>query len=78
MRVWIDQDQCQNSGLCEVTAPDVFGIGDDDLAYVRHEGRLLDSPGGSKATATVPAAFEGAVAEAARECPGQCIHLTQG
>lgn len=75
MRVWIDQDQCQNSGLCEVTAPGVFGIGDDDLAYVRHDGRLLDSPGGSDAVAEVPPALTGIVAAAAQECPGQCIHL---
>jgi ferredoxin len=75
MRVWIDQDHCQNSGLCEVTVPDTFGIGDDDLAYVRQDGRLLGSPGGSGAVAAVPPALEDAVAEAARECPGQCIHL---
>lgn len=77
MHVWIDQNECQNSGLCEVTVPDVFGIGDDDLAYVRQDGRLLDSPGGSEATASVPLALEDAVADAARECPGQCIHLIE-
>ncbi len=77
MRVWIDQNHCQNSGLCEVTVPEIFGIGEDDLAYVRQDGRLLDSPGGSEAAATVPPEHEDAVAEAVRECPGACIYLIE-
>jgi ferredoxin len=74
VRVWIDQEQCQNSGLCEVNAPEAFAIGDDDLAYVR-SGPLVLSTGGEGAVATVPVDAEDAVADAAKECPGQCIHV---
>jgi ferredoxin len=75
MRVWIDQDQCQNSGLCELTAPETFGVAEDDLAYVREGGLLLTSPGGKDSLALVEPGAEESVEVAARECPGQCIHI---
>lgn len=83
MRVWIDQDQCTGSGMCEDTAPDVFWMGEDGLAYVKEEdqhfgetkqfGPEMGQPGGSEGLARVPAGQEQAVEEAARECPGECI-----
>lgn len=75
MKVWIDQSECQNSGLCEESAPTMFGLGDDDLAYVRLKGRLLTSPGGAACQIEVPEEFVNDVEEAARECPAQCIHI---
>ncbi len=75
MKVWIDQSQCLNSGLCEETAPSMFGLGDDDLAYVREDGRLRLSPGGEECTVEVPDDLAGDVELAARECPAQCIHI---
>ncbi|WP_413802449.1 ferredoxin [Streptomyces iranensis] len=53
MKVWIDQSRCLNSRQCEKTAPRVFSIADDSLAYVRQNGRLLDQPGGETCQANV-------------------------
>jgi ferredoxin len=75
MRVWIDQSQCLNSGLCEETAPDLFTLGDDDLAYVKQDDGILAKPGGESCQAGVPESREEDVELAARECPAQCIHL---
>ena len=61
MRVWIDQDYCTGSGLCELIEPRVFAIGDDGLARVR--------------AAEVPPGCEDEVRDAAESCPGGCIRL---
>ena len=61
MRVWIDQDYCTGSGLCEFIEPRVFAIGDDGLARVR--------------AAEVPPECEDEVRDAAESCPGGCIRL---
>ena len=61
MRVWIDQDYCTGSGLCEFIEPRVFAIGDDGLARVR--------------AAEVPPGCEDEVRDAAESCPGGCIRL---
>ncbi|MGH1552031.1 ferredoxin [Streptomyces sp. L7] len=52
--MWIDQSKCQNSGLCEEEAPELFAIGDGFLAYVRQDGEVLDQPGGEDSQAEVP------------------------
>ncbi|WP_371476995.1 ferredoxin [Kitasatospora sp. NBC_00315] len=75
MRIWIDQAECQNSGLCEEEAPELFGIGNDFLAYVREEGRLLEQPGGEDSQAEVPEHLEELAEICARACPASCIHL---
>jgi len=74
-RVWIDQDACTSSALCEVAVPDVFVLSEqDDLAYVKQDGVVL--PGrGAEAKAEVPDDLREAVADAAQACPGVCIHL---
>lgn len=61
MRVWIDQDYCTGSGLCELIEPRVFAIGDNGLARVR--------------AAEVPPGCEDEVRDAAESCPGGCIRL---
>lgn len=75
MRIWIDQTKCQNSGLCEEEAPELFSVGTDFLAYVRHEGRVLNQPGGEASQATVPADLEDLAEQCAKACPAGCIHL---
>ena len=73
MKVWIDQEQCTSSGLCEVISPEVFQIEDDGLAHLR---------GGAAAAAgrrvyAVPAGLRDLVQEAADQCPGECIHVEE-
>ena len=84
MRVWIDQDQCTGSGMCEDAAPDVFFL-EDDLAYVKEEATIFGetkmfSPrygllAGMAGEARVPAGQEDAVLEASKDCPGECIFI---
>jgi ferredoxin len=73
MRVWIDQTKCQNSGLCEEEAPQLFAIGEDFYAYVREGGKTLE--GGEVGKALVPEHLEELAEECASACPAQCIHL---
>jgi ferredoxin len=76
MRVWIDQDQCTGSGLCELIEPAVFTVGEDGLARVRQGDRVL-SPG-RDGQAEVPPECEAEVEEAERGCPGGCIRVEAG
>lgn len=73
MRVWIDQDECTGSGLCEVLEPSVFGIGADGLAVVRNGDSAL--PSGPTGALTVSPDFEREVLEACQACPGRCIRI---
>jgi ferredoxin len=75
MKVWIDQDLCTGDGLCEEIAPAVFTLLDDGLAYVKEGEDIKSEPGGSAGMALVPDDLEDAVAEAAEECPGECIFI---
>jgi ferredoxin len=61
MRVWIDQDYCTGSGLCQLIEPRVFAIGGDGLARVH--------------ASEVPPECEDEVRDAAESCPGGCIRL---
>jgi ferredoxin len=73
LRVSIDQDLCTGDGLCAQYAPDVFEFDIDGLAYVKTpDGTLLTQPG---AHSDVPAHLRLEVIDAARECPGECIHV---
>lgn len=74
MKVWIDQDLCTGDGLCEEIAPAVFTLLDDGLAWVK-EGESVLSEGRSAAKARVADGLEDSVAEAAEECPGECIFV---
>lgn len=60
MRVVADRAECQSFGLCELTAPAIFRVGDDDLVEVLIEGDL-------------PAGLEEAAAESAAACPLQAL-----
>ncbi len=72
-KVWINQDLCTGDGLCVQYAPEVFEFDVDGLAYVKADGELLTSPG---ARTDVPAHLRLEVLDAARECPGECIHVS--
>jgi ferredoxin len=73
LEVSVDQDLCTGDGLCVQYAPEVFEFDIDGLAYVKDDsGELLVSPG---ARVPVPARLRLDVIDAARECPGECIHV---
>jgi ferredoxin len=73
VRVWVDQDLCTGDGLCVQYAPEVFEFDVDGLAYVKDRaGTLLAAPG---MRTDVPRHLRLEVIDAARECPGECIHV---
>ncbi len=73
LRVWVDQDLCTGDGLCVQYAPEVFEFDVDGLAYVKDgAGELLSTAG---ARADVPEHLRLDVIDAAKECPGDCIHV---
>ena len=75
VRVWVDQDLCTGDGLCVQYAPEVFEFDVDGLAYVKDDaGALLTAPGERTA---VPAHLRLDVIDAAKECPGECIHVVR-
>lgn len=87
MKVWIDQDLCTGDGLCAEICPDIFGMADDGLAYVKEENwPTIYSTDGVTAeaepilqmadgTATVPESLLADTIDAAEECPGECIFI---
>jgi ferredoxin len=73
LRVWVDQDLCTGDGLCVQYAPEVFEFDIDGLAYVKDAGgELCQAPG---ARTDVPLHLRLEVVDAAKECPGACIHV---
>jgi ferredoxin len=75
LHVRVDQDLCTGDGLCVQYAPEVFEFDVDGLAYVKGtDGELRLAPGSS---VEVPAHLRLDVIDSARECPGECIHVTR-
>ena len=75
LEVWVDQDLCTGDGLCVQYAPEVFEFDVDGLAYVKDSaGELLQSPG---VRTGVPTRLRLEVLDAAKECPGDCIHVVR-
>jgi ferredoxin len=73
LQVWVDQDLCTGDGLCVQYAKEVFEFDVDGLAYVKDgAGELLTAAG---ARADVPEHLRLDVIDAAKECPGDCIHV---
>jgi ferredoxin len=72
--VWIEQAYCIGSGLCELIAPPVFGLGDDGLAGIKQPGGGI-SPLSAETAALVPEGDEADVRHAYQSCPGGCIRL---
>lgn len=86
IKVWIDQDLCTGDGLCVEVAPDLFGMHDDGLAYVKEaawpnilgpDGKGDGCPRYQMGTglAEVPERLLADAIEAAESCPGDCIYL---
>ncbi|HEX5939311.1 MAG TPA: ferredoxin [Dehalococcoidia bacterium] len=59
MKVRVDEMQCEGHGKCELAAPEVFELGDDDVSRV-----LIDD---------VPPELKEKVDRAIRLCPRQAI-----
>jgi ferredoxin len=74
LQVRVDQDLCTGDGLCVQLAPAVFEFDVDGLAYVKDaDGELrLDQD----AQVPVPAGWAPEVLDASRDCPGECIFVT--
>ncbi len=73
LEVRVDQSLCTGDGICVEYAPDVFELDIDGLAYVKGpDGELLADEG---ARVLVPLVDRADVLEAARKCPGVCIHV---
>jgi ferredoxin len=75
LEVWIDQELCTGDGLCVQYAPEVFEFDVDGLAYVKDAaGDLKMVPG---ARVDVPTSLRLDVIDSAKECPGNCIHVSR-
>jgi ferredoxin len=73
LQVWVDQHLCTGDGLCVQYAPDVFEFDVDGLAYVKDSAGELLTVEGSRTD--VPAHLRLDVIDAAKDCPGDCIHV---
>ena len=73
LQVWVDQDLCTGDGLCVQYAPEVFEFDVDGLAYVKDDSGELQLAEGSRVG--VPEHLRLEVIDAAKECPGECIHV---
>ncbi|MBP9827388.1 ferredoxin [Candidatus Saccharibacteria bacterium] len=81
MKVWIDQNLCTGDGLCAAIASDVFVMGPSGVAFVQDKRGVFDDsdpdhPAGSRGLAEVPSHLESDALEAADECPGACIFIS--
>jgi len=63
MRVVVDVALCEGIAVCADVAPEVFVVGDDDLARVKLEA--------------VPDALRAKVETAVRRCPRQALALKE-
>jgi ferredoxin len=75
LQVWVDQDLCTGDGLCVQYAKDVFEFDIDGLAYVKDATGELQLAEGARAD--VPAHLRLDVIDAAKDCPGECIHVVR-
>jgi ferredoxin len=75
LAVRVDQDLCTGDGLCVQYAPEVFEFDVDGLAYVKDGAGDLQLAPGSRVG--VPTHLRLDVIDAAKECPGECIHVTR-
>ena len=73
LQVWVDQSLCTGDGLCVQYAPEVFEFDVDGLAYVKDDSGELRLAEGSRVG--VPNHLRLEVIDAAKECPGACIHV---
>jgi len=63
MRVVVDLELCEGNAVCASVAPEIFVVGDDDLARVKLE--------------PVPEALRAKVEVAVRRCPRQALAIKE-
>lgn len=63
MRAVVNEEMCEGHGKCQLAAPEVFVLGDDDVSKVK-----LDP---------VPESLRDKVERAARLCPRQAISVVE-
>lgn len=63
MRAVVNEDMCEGHGKCQLAAPEVFELGNDDISRVKID--------------LIPADLEEKVRRAARLCPRQAITVTE-
>lgn len=63
MRVLVDVELCEGNAVCANVAPEVFVVGDDDLAHVKLE--------------PIPDALRIKIELAVRRCPRQALALKE-
>jgi ferredoxin len=86
--VWIDPDACMGAGSCAEIAPSVFHERRDGVWAVKEDRRHFEQtvifdgdtgpghgPEGMAGRARIPDGLLDLVAEAAEECPGECIYV---
>jgi ferredoxin len=73
LQVWVDQSLCTGDGLCVQYAPEVFEFDVDGLAYVKDDSGELQLA--ERSRVGVPDHLRLEVIDAAKECPGECIHV---
>lgn len=59
MRVFVDREKCMGCGVCESVCPEVFQMGEDNIAKVLQD--------------LVPESSEDTAREAAQSCPEEAI-----
>lgn len=63
MRVSVDREKCMGCGVCESICPEVFQMGEDNIA------KVLQDP--------VPESLEDTAREAAQSCPEEAIRVEE-
>jgi ferredoxin len=87
-RVWIDADACMGAGTCAQIVPEVFQARQDGTWAVKEESAHFGAtvvfdglsgaghgPDGFEGKARIPESLVDIVAEAAEECPAECIFV---
>ena len=77
IRVYVDQDFCTGSMVCESITSQVFVMDADGLATVLEHGVALPD-GGAPLGAVVQLDQVALVKDASAACPGGCIHVVEG
>ena len=73
--VRVEHALCTGDGLCAEYAPEVFELDVDGIAYVKTPaGELVTD---ASTAVSVPAHLVLDVIDSAKECPGECIHVTR-